>query len=142
MQNFQALGAPPPETSKTAPQLRISGYAPATLCNMYNYMGFRCFCFEQFFLDRSVANRMMFAIVVCLMLNYFLVKKFYLHHALCDFDSILLYCTKLFIRQSKDREQIFDVTFEPPLIEKFCVRHWGGSLTRKPKGSFAVSWPR
>ena len=51
------------------------------------------------------------------MLNCFLFEKFYFHYALCDFDSILLHCTKLlFIRQSIDREQIFDVTFEnPPL---------------------------
>ena len=46
------------------------------------------------------------------MLNCFLVEKFSLHYALCDFDSILLHCTKLFIRQSIDREQIFDVTLE------------------------------
>ena len=46
------------------------------------------------------------------MLNSFLFEKFYLHYALCDFDSILLHCTNLFIRQSIDREQIFDVTFE------------------------------
>ena len=57
------------------------------------------------------------------MLNCFLVEKIYLHYAVCDFDSILLHCTKLFIRQSIDREQIFDVTFEPPPIEKSCVRH-------------------
>ena len=57
------------------------------------------------------------------MLNCFLVEKFYLHYAVCDFDSILLYCTKLFIRQSIDREKIFDVTFENPPIEKSCVRH-------------------
>ena len=50
------------------------------------------------------------------MLNCFLFEKIYLHYALCDFDSILLHCTGLFIRQSIDREQIFDVTFEnPPL---------------------------
>ena len=49
------------------------------------------------------------------MLNCFLFEKFYFHYALCDFDSILLHCTKLlFIRQSIDREQIFDVTFENP----------------------------
>ena len=48
------------------------------------------------------------------MLNCFLFEKFYLHYALCDFDSILLQCTKLFIRQSIDREQIFDVPFQPP----------------------------
>ena len=59
---------------------------------------------------------MLTIIDVCLMLNCFLFEKFYLHYALCDFDSILLHCTKLFIRQSIDREQIFDVTFEnPPL---------------------------
>ena len=43
---------------------------------------------------------------------------------MCDFDSILLHCAKLFIRLSIDRDQIFDVTFEPPIIEKSCVRHW------------------
>ena len=75
-------------------------------------MGFRTFCFEQFFLDQSVANLMMLTIDVHLMLHCFLFEKFYLHYALCDFDSILLHCTKLFIRQSIDREQIFDVTFE------------------------------
>ena len=48
------------------------------------------------------------------MLNCFLFEKFCLYYALSDFDSILLHCTKLFIRQSIDCEQIFDVTFEPP----------------------------
>ena len=57
---------------------------------------------------------MMFTTDVCLILNCFLFEKFYLHYALCDFDSILLYYAKLFIRQSIDREQIFDVTFENP----------------------------
>ena len=103
--------APDPQNS---PPLRISGYAPAALCTVYNCMDFCSFCFEQFFLDCSVANLMMLTIDICLMLNCFLFKKFYLHYALCDFDSILLRCTKLFIRHSIDREQIFDVTFEPP----------------------------
>ena len=60
---------------------------------------------------------MMLTVDVCLMLNCFLVEKFNLHYAVCDFDSILLHCTELFIRQSIDREKIFDVTFEfpPPL---------------------------
>ena len=66
---------------------------------------------------------MMLTVDVCLMLNCFLVEKFYLHYAVCDFDSILLHCTKLFIRQSIDREKNFDVTFENPPIEKSCVRH-------------------
>ena len=59
---------------------------------------------------------MMLTIDVCLNLNCFLFEKFYLHYELCDFNSILLHCTKLFIRQSIDRKQIFDVVFRnPPL---------------------------
>ena len=57
---------------------------------------------------------MMLTIDVCLVINCFLFEKFYLHYALSDFDSILLHCNKLFIRQSIDREQIFDVTFQNP----------------------------
>ena len=67
---------------------------------------------------------MMLTIDVCLMLICFLFEKFYLHYAMCDFDSILLHYAKLFIRQSIDRDQIFDVTFEPPPIAQSCVRHW------------------
>ena len=136
MQNFQALGAPPldppasggwglcSQTPKhSPPQLRISGFVLPTLCTVYNRMEVRSFCFEQFFLHHSVANLMMFTTDVCLMLNCFLFEKFYLHYTLCDFDSILLHCAKLFIRQSIDHEHIFDVTFENPPIEKSCVRH-------------------
>ena len=65
---------------------------------------------------------MMLIIDVCLTLNCCLFEKFYLHYALCDFDSILLHYAKLFIT-SIDRQQIFDVTFENPPIEKSCVRH-------------------
>ena len=100
------------------------------LGNVYNYMGFRSFCFEQFCLDRSVANLMMLTINVCLMHDCFLVEKFYLHYALCDFDSILLHCTKLFSRQSIDREQIFDVTFEPPPRLKNLAYATGPHLLR------------
>ena len=46
------------------------------------------------------------------MLNCLLLEKFDLHYALYHFDSILLHYAKLFIRQSIDREKIFDVTFE------------------------------
>ena len=78
-------------------------------------MGSRSFRFEEFFLRRSAANFMMLTIIdVYLMLNCFLFEKFYLHYAQCDFDSVTLLCTKLFIRQSINREQIFDVTFETP----------------------------
>ena len=123
MQNFQAPGAPPPDP-QDSPPIAISSCVPATLCNVYNYTGVGSFCFEQFFLHRSVANLMMLTVAVCLKLNCFLVEKFYLHYAECDFDSILLHCIKLFICQSIDREKNFDVTFEPPPpIEKSCVRH-------------------
>ena len=40
--SHRRLGAVPPD-----PQMRIFGYAPATLCTVYIYMGFRSFCFEQ-----------------------------------------------------------------------------------------------
>ena len=69
---------------------------------------------------------MMLTIDVCLMLNCFLFEKFCLHYALCDFGSILLYYTKLFTRQSIDREQIFDVTFENPPLKNpaYATGHW------------------
>ena len=51
---------------------------------------------------------MMLTADVCRLLNCFLFEKFYLHYALCDFDSILCHCTKLFIRQSIDREPVAD----------------------------------
>ena len=113
---FSSAGGGAPRPPKQHPQLRISGYVLPMLCTVYNRMGFRSFCFKQFFLRHSVANLMMLTTDVCLMLNCFLFEKFYLHYALCGFDSILLHYAKLFIRQSIDHEQIFDVTFEnPPL---------------------------
>ena len=59
------------------------------LCTIFNYMRFCSFCFEQFFLHRSVTNLMMLIIDACLMLDCFVFEKFYLHYALRDFDSIL-----------------------------------------------------
>ena len=111
---FSSAGSFAPRFPKQPPQLRISGYAPTTLCTVYNHKGFRSFCFEQFFLHRSFPNLMTSVNYNRCMLNCFLFEKFYLHYPLCDFDSILLHCTKLFIRRSLDREQIFDVTFETP----------------------------
>ena len=102
-----------PQTPKHSPLLQISDYA-WQLCTVYNYMRLGSLCFEQFFLDRSVSNLMVLIIDLCLMLNYFLCKKFSLHYALWEFDSISWYCTKLFIFQSIDCEQIFDATFDPP----------------------------
>ena len=99
MQNFQALGAPPPDP-QNSPPIANFWLRAWQLCTVYNCMGFRSFCFVQFFLDRSVANLMMLTIDVCLMLNCFLFEKFYLHYLLCYFDSILWHCTKLFVRQS------------------------------------------
>ena len=93
------LGAQPPDPQDSPSESRISSYAPATLRNVYNYTGVGSFCFEQFFLHCSVANLMMLTVDVRLMLNCFLVEKYLLHYAVCDFDFILLHCTKLFIRQ-------------------------------------------
>ena len=113
-----------PQTPKTVPPNANFWLRAWQLCTVPNYTRFRSFCFKQFFLDRSVANLMMLTTDVCLMPNCVLFEKFYLHYALCDFDSILWHYTKLFICQSIDREQIFDITFwTPPPIEKSCVRH-------------------
>ena len=59
------------------------------LCTVHNYRRFRSFCLEEFFLDGSDANLMMLTADVCRKLNCFFFEKFYLHFALCDFDSIL-----------------------------------------------------
>ena len=121
---LRRLGALPPDPLNTAPSIaNFWQHAYHALPPVYNHKGFRSFCLEQSFLHHSVANLMMLTVDVCLMPNCFLFEKFYLHYALCDFDSILLHYAKLFIRQSIDREKIFDVTFETPPIEKSCVRH-------------------
>ena len=71
------LGALPPDPQNSPFKLRISGYASTTLGTVENHMGFHSFCFEQFFLHRSVANLMMLTIIdVCLMLNCFLFESF------------------------------------------------------------------
>ena len=60
MQNFQALEAPPPNPQNSPPPncgflaTRVPHFAMFTIMR-----GFRSFCLEQFFLDRSVANLMM-----------------------------------------------------------------------------------
>ena len=86
MQNFQALGAPPPEP-RTQPPLRISA------CASSSFVLFMFICvfvaFEQFFLDRSMVNLMMLSTDVCLMLDCFLFEKFYLHYALW---TLILFC--------------------------------------------------
>ena len=54
-------------------------------------------------------------LIIDVRLIVFLFKKLYfIALRMYDFDSILLHCTKLFIRQSINRDQIFDVTFKPP----------------------------
>ena len=63
-----------PQTPITASQLRISGYALVALCAINNHMRFLSICFEQFFLHRSVANLIMLAIDVCLIV--FCLKSF------------------------------------------------------------------
>ena len=69
--SLQRLGDPPSDPPKQPPQLRISGYVPATLCPLFIIIWvFVGFCFEQCFLDRSVANLMMLTIDVCLIVFY------------------------------------------------------------------------
>ena len=69
--SLHRLGAPPPDPPKQPPQLRISGYVPTTLCPLFIIIWvFMGFCFEQCFLDRSVANLMMLTIDVCLIVFY------------------------------------------------------------------------
>ena len=63
---FSSAGESAPRPPKQPPQSRMSGYVPATLCTVYNHMGFRSFHFEQFFVYSSVANLMMLTIDVCL----------------------------------------------------------------------------
>ena len=100
MQNFQALGALPPDPrasggwglrpqTPTQPPKAKFCLRTRQLCTVYNYLRFCSFCLKQFFLDRLDANLMMLSIDVRLGLNCFLFEKFYLHCALCDFDSIL-----------------------------------------------------
>ena len=114
MQNFQALGAPPPDSQNSPFNGEFLATCRPALSTVDNDMGIRSFCFEQFFLHCSVANFIMLTIDVCLMLNCTLFEKFYLHYALCDFDSILLHYAKLFICQSIDREQIPPPPPPPP----------------------------
>ena len=109
-----AAGGFAPTPPNTVPLIASFWLRVWQTCTVHNHRRFCSFCFEQFFLDRSDANPMMLTADVCRLLNCFLFEKFYLHYALCDFDSILCHCTKLFIRQSIDREQTFDVTFNPP----------------------------
>ena len=114
MQNFQALGAPPPNPRasngwglcpQTPSSLRQLGAEPQNSPLNCEFLAmclprfalfiiiwvFVALCFEQFFLHCSVANLMMLTIDICLMLNCVLFEKFDLHYALCHFDSILLH---------------------------------------------------
>ena len=73
MLNFQALGATPPDPQNSPPPI-ANFWLRA--CRTLHYlqctdMGVLSFCFEQFFLDRSVANLMMLTIDLCLMLIVF-----------------------------------------------------------------------
>ena len=124
MQNFQPLGATPPDSQNRSLNCEFLATCLPRFALLIIIWVFVAFGLNNFFLDRSVANLMMLTIDVCLMLNCFLFEKFYLQYALCDFDSILLHYAMLFIRQSIDREQAFDAIFEPPPpIEKSCVRY-------------------
>ena len=126
MQNFQAQGAPPPDprasggwglcpqTPKTAPRncefLAMCCPRFALCIIVWRFVAFVLNIFSSPFSCKP------YDVYYRCMLNCFLFEKFYLHYALCDFDSILLHYATLFIRQSipVDHNQIFDVTFETP----------------------------
>ena len=85
---FSSAGGSAPNTPKKQPHIANFLLRTSQLCTVFNYMHFCSFCFEQFFLDRSVANLMMLIIDVCLLLNCFVFEKFYLLLAKCDFGFI------------------------------------------------------
>ena len=143
MQNFQALGAPPPNPRASGgwglcpqtpnslqrlgapppdpPQLRISGYVPATLCPLFIIIWvFVGFCFEQCFLDRSVAN--LITIDVCLIV--FCLKSFIcITHCVTLTPSCYITLSYLFAKVLIAKKFLMSL-FKTPPIEKSCVRHW------------------
>ena len=113
MQNFQALRAPPPDplassgwglypqTPKTAPAIANFWLRASTLRTIYNHLGFRSFCFEQFFLHRLVANLMMLTVIdVCLMLNivYYLKSFICITHCVTFIPSCYIALSYLFAK--------------------------------------------
>ena len=115
MQNFQALGALPPDPQNSPPNCEFLATRLPHFAMFIIIRGWGAFVLNNFFF--IVQLQTLYDVNCSCMLNCFLVEKFYLHYAVCDFDSILLHCTKLFICQSTDREQIFDVTFETPPLK-------------------------
>ena len=59
---FKRLGLRP-QTPKTAPSIANFWLRASALSTVYNHMRFRSFCFEQFFLHRSIANLVMLTII-------------------------------------------------------------------------------
>ena len=121
MQNFQALGALPPDPQNSTRNYEFLAMCFPRFALCIFVWGFVAFVLNNFFfIIQLQTNLIMLTTDVCLMLNCFLFEKFYLHYALSGFDSILLHYAKLFIRQSIDREQIFDVTFENPPLKNLA----------------------
>ena len=75
------------QTPQTVPSLRISGYTPGNFSLFIIICFFVAFVLSNFFL--IVQLQPYDVNYVCLKLKCFLFEKFYLHYALCDFDSIL-----------------------------------------------------
>ena len=93
-----AAGGFAPRPPKHPPQLRISGYAPATLCAVYNHMGFRSFCYEQFFLHRSVANLMILTIIDVSLIVFWLKSFIGITHCVTLISSCYIALSYLFAK--------------------------------------------
>ena len=100
-------------------------------------MGFRSFCFEQFFLHRSVANLMILTIIdVCLIV--FCLKSFIcITHCVTLIPSCYIALSHLFAKAYIAIKFLMSLLKPPLPIEKSCVRHCR-QLT--PTLVLAVSW--
>ena len=88
--SLQWLGAPPPDPQNCHP---ITNFCLRAwqVCTVYNYMRFCSFCFEQFFLDRSVANLSVLTINACLVLSLivFCLKSFIYNTHCAEVDKVV-----------------------------------------------------
>ena len=116
-----AAGGFAPRLPKQPPQLRISSYVPATFCTVYNHMGFCSFCFEQFFLHRSVANLKMLTIDICLIVCC-LKSLICITHCVTLTPSCYITLSYLFTKVQIANKFLMSLLKTPP-IEKSCVRH-------------------
>ena len=86
------------QTPKTTPSIANFWLRTWHLSTVNNYMTFRSFCFEQFFLHRSVTNFIMLTIDVCLIV--FCLKSFTcVTHFIALIPSCYIALSYLFARE-------------------------------------------